>query len=480
MQQGSIFDELPRFEITKPIRLIELFAGYGSQALALEYLNADFEHYKICEWNYKSFHAYNDIHIRDYTDYSKDLSKENIVDYLFEKGISSDWNLPMEMEQIKRFKEPKLRKIYNDIIVTHNLANISLTKGKDLEIKDTNKYDYIMTYSFPCQDLSAAGKGAGMEKGSGTRSGLLWEVERILSELDEKPQVLLMENVPQVHSTKNMQLFSNWLNALEKMGYKSYVKDLNAKNYGIPQSRNRTFVVSILGDYNYEFPEKQKLKLKLKDMLEDKVDKKYYLSEKAIKRMGPTKVEENIYRKHCSEDLKIYDSYNHKYVDTMGTIPAGYGKVGHGCVLEEPICLNSKVDGKQPSLQDRIYDSKGISTAITTSFNPAYKIKQIGNLYPDTEKFKNKTTGRIYSPNGLSPTLNVCSGGNHTPIMGYKSEKNTTYKFRRLTPIECFRLMGVKDNDFQKLSETSNSTLYHLAGDSIVVNVLTALFGKVL
>lgn len=477
MQQGSIFDELPRFKITKPIRLIELFAGYGSQALALEYLNADFEHYKICEWNYKSCQAYNDIHLRDYTDYSKGISKEKIVEYLFLKGISADWNLPMEIEQIQRLKETKLRKIYNDFIATHNLGSITQCKGSDLEIVDTDKYDYIMTYSFPCQDLSIAGKGAGMEKGSGTRSGLLWEVENILNELNKKPQVLLMENVPQVHSTKNIKLFNDWLNTLEKMGYKSYTKDLNAKHYGIPQSRNRTFVVSILGDYNYEFPEKQELELKLKDMLEDKVDKKYYLSDKMVKYItnpgsgnyvAPISFNGDVacsivtcpgnhragIDNYVKEPVEIYDSYNHKEVDIMGTIPAGYGKVGHGCVIKETI-----------------------------------KIKQIGKIYPDSKNFKNKTNGRVYNIDGLSPTLNTGSN-DHVPIIdiintgeknvGTVTENGLTYVFRRLTPLECFRLMGVKDSDYHKLSETSNTTLYHLAGDSIVVNVLMALFGKVL
>lgn len=138
-----------------------------------------------------------------------------------------------------------------------------------------------MTYSFPCQDLSLAGKQRGMAKGSSTRSGLLWEVERILDECKgELPQVLLMENVPQVIGKKNIKDFQLWRSKLESLGYQNYVQLLNAKNYGIPQNRNRCFMVSILGNYYYEFPKKKKLKLKLKDMLEDSVDEKYYLSDK--------------------------------------------------------------------------------------------------------------------------------------------------------------------------------------------------------
>jgi DNA (cytosine-5)-methyltransferase 1 len=185
----------------------------------------------------------------------------------------------MNEQQIKRMSEPYARQIYNNIISTHNLVNIQQVKGRDLEVKNTDIYIYICTYSFPCQDLSLAGKGKGFSDTS-TRSGMLWEVERILSEMDERPQVLLMENVPQVHSEDNKKDFFKWQLRLEELGYKNYVQDLIATDYGIPQTRNRCFMVSILGNYSYKFPQKQELKLKLKDMLEEHVDEKYYLSDK--------------------------------------------------------------------------------------------------------------------------------------------------------------------------------------------------------
>lgn len=120
-----------------------------------------------------------------------------------------------------------------------------------------------------------------MEKGSGTRSGLLWEVERLLKECYELngseglPAVLLLENVPQVHGTKNRDSFNAWLNFLSSLGYKSFWKDLNAKDFGIPQSRNRCFCVSILGDYVYEFPEPIELVNCMADLLEEEVDERY-------------------------------------------------------------------------------------------------------------------------------------------------------------------------------------------------------------
>ena len=121
-----------------------------------------------------------------------------------------------------------------------------------------------------------------MTKGSGTRSGLLWEVERLLDECEELPQVLIMENVPQVIGQKNIKDFQSWRRKLESLGYSNYVQLLNAKDYGIPQNRNRCFMVSILGEYHYTFPKKKKLELKLKDLLEDKVDEKYYLSDEMV------------------------------------------------------------------------------------------------------------------------------------------------------------------------------------------------------
>jgi DNA (cytosine-5)-methyltransferase 1 len=117
-----------------------------------------------------------------------------------------------------------------------------------------------------------------MEKGSGTRSGLLWEVERLLNECDELPQVLLMENVPQVHGKKNIEDFEKWIEFLKSKGYSNYWKDLNAKDYGVAQNRNRCFMVSLLGCYDYEFPQPIPLTKKLKDYLEEEVEEKYYIN----------------------------------------------------------------------------------------------------------------------------------------------------------------------------------------------------------
>lgn len=239
--QMSIFDLIrEQIRITKPIRLIELFAGYGSQAMALERIGAKFEHYRVVEFDKYAVASYNAVHGTDF--HTMDITK-----------VHAD----------------------------------------DLNICNTEAFTYLLTYSFPCTDLSVAGKQAGMKKGSGTRSGLLWEVERILKEIrdggGELPQILFMENVPQVHADANMVDFQNWIDFLTSLGYVSYWKDLNAKNYGVAQNRERCFMFSFLGEYNYHFPQPIPLKKKLKDYLEDNVDEKYYIknekAEKLIKQL---------------------------------------------------------------------------------------------------------------------------------------------------------------------------------------------------
>lgn len=141
--------------------------------------------------------------------------------------------------------------------------------------------DLIM-HGSPCQDFSLSGKGAGGDKGSGTRSSLMYETIRIVEKL--KPKYVIWENVKNVLSKRHRHNFYNYINRLDELGYKSYYQVLNAKDYGIPQNRERVFTISIRNDLSqtFVFPPKQELKLKLKDMLEYKVDEKYYLSEKMI------------------------------------------------------------------------------------------------------------------------------------------------------------------------------------------------------
>jgi DNA (cytosine-5)-methyltransferase 1 len=260
------------------LRLIELFSGIGAQASALERLGVDFDHWITSEWEVNAVASYNAIHIKDYTDYSSELSSvDSVANQLFYKQISTDGKNPMTLEQIKRKGEAWIRQTYNNFYATYNIGSITSAHGSDLVIEETDKYTYLLTYSFPCQDLSVAGNQAGMSKGSGTRSGLLWEVERLLNECEELPQVLVMENVPQVHGKKFIKDFESWLDSLSELGYKNYWKDLNSKDYGVAQNRNRTFLVSFLKDVSFKFPEPFPLTKTMADYLEDDVDEKYYI-----------------------------------------------------------------------------------------------------------------------------------------------------------------------------------------------------------
>ena len=354
MSNLTIFDMLYEdYKITKPIRLIEFFAGYGSQAFALKYLGANFEHHRICEWAVPSIQAYKDAHFtNDNEDYSKDLSKDELVDYLFNKGISMDYNQPMKFEQIKRLKEEQLRTIYNNIMATHNLVNIQQAHGKDLEIVDKDKYEYILTYSFPCQDLSLAGLGKGMSRDGGTRSGMLWEVERILDECNELgtlPNLLLMENVPQVIGSNAIKDFQSWRDKLESLGYSNYIEILNAKNYGIPQNRERAFMVSILGEYNYTFPQKFPLEKKLKYLLEKNVDEKYYLSDKQINQVI-----------HWEAQQEPFETLGKPVSPTLTTRSGAYAA---GMVLTSDLEQNEEMEIGQELLKIKEATKKGYKEA---------------------------------------------------------------------------------------------------------------------
>lgn len=557
-------------------------AGYGSQALALKYLGIEFEHWKICEWAVKSIQAYKDIHFtNDNNDYSNGFYKQKLQEMLLELGISSNYNEPMTKQQIDRLNEKQLRTIWNNIVATHNLVNIQQVKGKDLEITDTDKYDYILTYSFPCQDLSLAGKGKGMSDTS-TRSGMLWEVERILSEcyeLGTMPQILLMENVPQVHGTDNIKDFNKWQSRLEELGYKSYVQDLIATDYGIPQTRNRCFMVSILGDYSYTFPKPIPLKLKLKDMLEDNADEKYYLSDKMIRYISANNqkwtgnnnealvnktnastlntnegsrrcdasnyicddVGENYNIKNGCKQIYDLNYYNHEQsnrvysadysnptlrtkCDDAGTIKIEDNRkkaIGNKS-LQETLENNeikeeiSYIDAYNRKIRDDNLSST-ISTRVDASNNTYIAIKNAtkkgyleatdgdgidissrmehhrGNVQKDKIQTITTTGGNDrgvvtlgnYSPSGHNASRIVDQEYSAPTVMENHGTVTATQtnelRIRKLSPRECWRLMGVKDEDFDKVKvNQSDSSLYHLAGDSIVVNVLMAIFKELL
>ena len=450
MKQISMFDiQYPHFYFTKPIRLIELFAGIGSQAKAMKNIDLDFTHYRICEFDKYAVLSYNAIHNTDFK--TSDITKINASDL----AIAGD-------------------------------------------------YDYVLTYSFPCTDLSLAGKQAGMSKGSGTRSGLLWEVERLLKQMKELPQVLLMENVPDVIGKKNIKDFNEWQAFLESLGYKNYVELLNAKHYGIPQNRNRAFMVSILGDYSYEFPKRQKLKWRLKDFLEEEVDEKYYLSDKQLE----------VFQKN-SQDMAAKGNgfkFAPKTKEELAfAITTKAGSRMNDNFIQEPIKLDKVLQlDTSHEMEGRAYSANGLCPTINTmgtaakimipeAPNKGYALAEDGDgVYINRPHQKrgvvqkqmiqtikadandigviigsSQKNAYIGTTEDSSPSLTSAmgQGGGHIPMVVNNA------RIRKLTPKETWRLMGFTDDDFEKANKVNNnSQLYKQAGNSIVVQVLEAIF----
>ena len=163
--------------------------------------------------------------------------------------------------------------------------------GTNFEPQDITKWDKdiecdLIMHGSPCQDFSVAGKQAGGDKDSGTRSSLMYETLRIVEKL--KPKYVIWENVKNLLSKKHRHNFDAYLEAMEKLGYKSKYQVLNAKDYGVPQNRERVFTVSILGENNFVFPEPIKLEKRLKDVLDDEVEEKYYLTDEQTERLRAT------------------------------------------------------------------------------------------------------------------------------------------------------------------------------------------------
>ena len=446
----------------KKLKLLELFGGIGACSKVLEKLGVDFE----------------------------------IVDYV----------------EIDKYAVKSFNAIHNTNFEPQDIT----TWNKDLEV------DLIM-HGSPCQDFSLAGLQAGGDEGSGTRSSLMYETIRIVEKL--RPKYVIWENVKNLLSKKHRHNFDSYLKIMEKLGYANYYQVLNAKDYGIPQNRERVFTISIRADVvfreeiHFVFPPKQELKLRLKDMLEDNVDEKYYLSDKMIKYISATgtanfrnpdsRINLDIARpittdqnkragttNYLSNDLPsnydlndvvrkydIFDTENSKHQagsiydknglsPTLDTMQGGYRQQcieiknatkkgyleayeGDGIDLSQP---NSK------TRRGRVQKEK--SQTITTQNNLGVCV--IGNYMPS-----NHEASRVVDNEGLAPTVKE----NHGTVTATQDQ----LRIRKLTPKECWRLMGFDDEDYEKAAQVnSNSQLYKQAGNSIVVNVLQAILNNLI
>jgi DNA (cytosine-5)-methyltransferase 1 len=328
--------------------------------------------------------------------------------------------------------------VYNQLHgETKNLGDISQISEDDLY---EGQWDLI-TYSFPCQDISLSGHQKGLEKNSGSRSSLLWECEKIFRKV--KPKYLLMENVKNLVGKKFLPYFNEWLKVLEELGYTNYWKVLNSKDFGIPQNRERVFCVSILGEHKpYEFPEPQELTLRLKDILEESVDERYYLNDEKMKPIMKD-VENNIKEKILEPRIKVLGNYK----------PSG-----HEC--------------------GRVMDINGIAPTIKENHGAICAIAEIQtNKILEVSSNAKHQQDLIQHQDGICRTI---AAGTHasTPHLLKTVVSNNPLRIRKLTPKECWRLMGWKDEDIDRVQNISNCQLYKQAGNSIVVNVLEAIFKK--
>ena len=413
-----------------------LFSGIGAQERGFR--NSDLFDVKVLTTSDISKEAtlsYAAIHcgltkemVENYTQYP---SREEMAQCL------TDINLGYEPEKNKCFDWFKLAKRKNKDIekywlatkLTNNLGDIS--KIKDLPYAD------LWTISFCCQDISVAGKMKGLKPDSGTRSSLLWDNIKLLQKAKENktlPLYVMFENVKNLVSKKFINDFNDLIDIMDELGFNTYWKVLNGKECGIPQNRERVFVIAIRKDIDtksFTFPKPFDNGLRLKDLLEEKVDDKYYISEDVQRRF---KITDNTLTKNIIETTK--PTYR-----TIGQRDLVYQQ-------ESVIGALVATDYKQPK---QIVDTSNL--------------RQIGQIY-GTNKEPNPQAGRIYDKEYISPTLDSCSGGNRMPKI------SDNIRIRKLTPIECWRLMGFKDEDVTRCINVgiSDTHLYKQAGNSIITN----------
>lgn len=446
------------------IRQITLFSGYDSQALAMERLKRDspaqfdYELVAWCEIDEMAIHAHN---------------------ALFPKWTD------------------------------RNVGDICKVSPEELPDCD------VITWSFPCQDISTAGKQNGLAKDSGTASSLAWECMKIFRA--KRPKFLLMENVKALTQQKFMPDFMRLQKELEDMGYTNFLQVLNAKDYGVPQNRERVFMVSILNaEHGFEFPKPFSLEKRLRDVLEEKVEESYYLKDEQVHRILA----------HCErkkqEGCGFKENFTTPY-KICGTITGNYGQRETDTYLKlyetptgglsEPKIIGYTRDHKG-NVQS--YHEKDCANTIHTHIGSGGNTDQFVREMVIGSMQANAMRGSL---DGVSPCLTEAmgTGGGQIPMVvqnahGYNKgglfedisptvtssafqDNNYVaikYRIRKLTPTEFFRLMGVDDADIDKIDAyrikktlkdgtvkekpIPKSQKYKMAGNSIVVDVLYHIF----
>lgn len=380
----------------------------------------------------------------------------------FEKAMENQ-EIPFELvaySEIDKYAS-KAYSLIHGVSEEKNLGDI--TKIDENTLGDVD----LITYGFPCQDISVAGYQKGLiANGKRTRSGLFFDALRIIKHT--RPKVAIAENLKNLTSKRFEKQFKIILETLEEADYSNYSTLLNARDYGVPQNRERIFIVSIRKDVDHKIftppPPPYPLQKRLKDVLETNVDSKYFISKEGIAYMN----------RRIKDGRTHWDFGHHNDSDN---------EVAH--------CLTASM------VKDVPYN---------VLIDRTDKVIQVGNCRP-TKTRDNPNQGRIYDPEGISPTLNCCGGGNLEPHIVIGSTQKNAFvgdgkispsltaamgmgggqipmvgfsgkeRIRKLTPLECFRLMGFDDKDCEILinNKISNTQLYKMAGNSIVVDVAEEL-----
>lgn len=409
--------------------IVELFSGIGSQAKALKNLGYTINTLGTCEWDLHAFIAYDAIHnSAELPEDVAQMKKEDILKKLLVYTLSNNGKEKMEYKTLKTYSEDALRRVYAAIIRSNNFVDVSSLTGE----KMPEGVD-ILTYSFPCQDLSNVGAfhgyNKGIDKDSGSRSSLLWQVGRILKEMKdaekELPKYLLMENVPTLLAKRHKSNFETWIGDLRELGYVSYYFQLNASDFGLPQNRPRLLMISaFVGD----------------DKVKEKKVATYF------KRKTPEKIVEEFVKSAYYKKIEIKDLLRVDYKN------ATYRKEAEECTPNDTVS-RQEIWKENPQL---VLEG-GI-------INPQYDVIRTIT----TKQDRNPNSGNLYFDSGI----------------------DGRGKFRYLTPRECFLFMGFTDEDFDNVIVNNpeirkNSKLFprdkliRMAGNSIPVKLLEGIFYQI-
>ena len=396
MTQLSLFDGIDAFEkALGRIKVLSLFSGIGAFEKALVKLGVAFDLVSYCEIDKYASKSYSAIH-----------------------GVDESLNL----------------------------GDITKVDEKELP-KDID----LITYGFPCQDISLAGKQKGLfnEDGSQTRSGLFFEALRIIE--STQPRIAIAENVKNLTSKRFNAQFQVVLASLDEAGYNNYWAVLNAKDYGIPQNRERVFIISIRKDIDnslFEFPKPFPLEKRLKDMLEAVVDEKYYLSDNRI---------DNLIR-HKERNAEKGNGFGAKFVtgdDVSCSITTSPEKSSGQYLF---VVGTLTTDGSSPKHNNRVV------------------VPTVKELIKENNKNVKHQRDLLQHHDDICRCIPAGTHGS-TPHLTKTVVAENPLRIRKLTPKECFRLMGFSDEDFARAEVVnSNTQLYKQAGNSIVVDVLQYIF----